>query len=201
MLHRYVSRVLSQWAALRHGGTAKRWARRAFTEFEVSTERREEMIASIVTDALKLARLADELGGDADGDGRRRRLADFLLQACQRVDSGDVRHSSVRFRSYVDVSVQAKALRAFADYVSSRHAFAGDPVNVTALLVEAFPDSRPALLAHAELLLERRHLDAALAVIQRALRIQAVCPSAQQLLRRVRLAQRENGDTGELDGT
>ena len=124
------------------------------------------------------------------------------MQACQRVDSGDVRHRSARLRSYVDVSVQAKALRAFADYLSPRKAFAGDPANVTALLLKELPDSRPSLLAHAELLIERQHLDEAIAVIQRALRIQAVCPSAQQLLSRAYAAQREHGGrTGDLDGT
>jgi wyosine [tRNA(Phe)-imidazoG37] synthetase (radical SAM superfamily) len=199
MLHRFVSGVFMRWAAFRDGFVAKRWARRAFDEFEVSSGRREETLASIVVDALHLTRLANDLG--ADRDGSRRRFVEFLLQACQRVDSGDVRHTSARFRSYVDVSVQAKALRAFAEYVSSRRGFAGDPVNVTALLLEERPDSRPGLLAHAELLIERQRLDDAIAVIQRALRIQAVCPSAQQLLSRAQAAQRENGGTGELDGT
>ncbi len=200
MQHRYVSGMRRRWAAaFGNGRVAKRWARRAFAEFEVSAGRRAEMLSSIVTDALHLTKLADDLV--VGRDGSRRCFVDFLLQACQRVDSGDVRHRSARLRSYVDVSVQAKALRAFADYLSPRKAFAGDPANVTALLLEELPDSRPSLLAHAELLIERRHLDEAIAVIQRALRIQAVCPSAQQLLSRAYAAQRENGGrTGDLDG-
>jgi uncharacterized protein YbaR (Trm112 family) len=187
-------------AAFGKGRVAKRWARRAFAEFEVSTGEREEMLASIVSDALHLAELADDLL--VGRDGGRRCFVDFLLQACQRVDSGEVRHKSARLRSYVDVSVQAKALRAFADYVSRQKTFAGDPAKVTALLLQELPDSRPSLLAHAELLIERHHLDEAIAVTQRALRIQAVCPSAQQLLSRAYAAQRNNGDrTGDLDGT
>lgn len=186
--------------AFRKGWLAQRWARRAFAEFEVSNGRREEMLSSIVSDALHLSRLADELM--VGHDRSRRCFADALLLACQRVDSGDVRHKSARLRSYVDVSVQAKSLRAFADYLSPRKAFAGEATEVTALLLEELPDSRPSLLAHAELLIERQQLDEAIVVIQRALRIQAVCPSAQQLLSRAYAAQRDNGErTGEQDGT
>lgn len=201
MQHHYVSRMRRRWAAaLGNGRAAKRWARRAFAEFEVSTGRREGMLSAIVVDALHLTRLADKLV--LDRDGSRRRFVDALLQACQRVDSGDVWHRAARLRSYVDVSVQAKTVRAFADYLSPRKAFAGDPANVTALLLEERPDSRPSLLAHAELLIERQHLDEAIAVIQRALRVQAVCPSAQQLLSRAYNAQRENGiRAGDPDGT
>lgn len=202
-MHRRVAEIRRRWAASFNARVAKRWARRAFAEFEVSNERREEMLSSIVADALHLTKLADDLVVGRDGsDCSDRGFVDFLLQACQRVDSGHVRHRSARLRSYVDVSVQAKALRVFADYLSPRKAFAGDPANVTALLLAEFPDSRPSLLAHAELLIERQHLDEAIAVTQRALRIQAVCPSAQQLLNRAYAAQRKNGvRTGDLDGT
>ncbi|HEX8174954.1 MAG TPA: radical SAM protein [Pyrinomonadaceae bacterium] len=200
MEHRYVSRIGKIWDAFGKVRAAKRWARHAFAEFEVSTGRREEMLSSIVIDALNLTRLADKLV--AGGDESRRCFVDELLQACQRVDSGDVRHSTAKLRSYVDISVQAKAVRAFADYLSSRKAFAGDSLNVTALLLEERPDSRPALLAHAELLIERQRLDEAITVIHRALRIQAVCPSAQQLLSRAYNAQRGQGSrAGDLDGT
>ncbi|MDX6529180.1 MAG: hypothetical protein QOH41_1470 [Blastocatellia bacterium] len=200
MQHR-VSEIRRLWAAwFGRSRVAKRWARRAFAEFELSNGRREEMLASILADAVHLTQLADELVVGRTGSSRG--FVDFLLQACQRVDSGDVRHRSTRLRSYVDVSVQAKALRAFADYLSPRKAFAGDPANVTALLLEQLPDSRPSLLVHAELMIERQHLDEAIAVIQRALRIQAVCPAAQQLLSRAYAARRANGGrAGELDGT
>jgi len=201
ILNRYVSAIRSLWAT-RFGSVrvARRWAVRALAEFEVSGGRREEVLSSLVADALRLATLADELS--AGRSGSRRSFAGSVLDACQRLDSDDVRHRSARLRSYVDVSVQAKAVRAFADYLSARKAFAGDALNVTALLLEELPDSRPPLLAHAELLIERRRLDEAVAVIQRALRIQAVCPSAQQLLGRAYAAQREEGArAGELDGT
>lgn len=199
--HHFPARVRRRWAAaLGNGRAAKSWARRAFAEFEVDAGAREEMLSSIVADALRLARLADRL--PADRDGGRLGFAYSLLRACRRVDSGDVRHGTARLRSYVDASVQAQALRAFADYLSARKAFAGDPANVTALLLEELPDARPALLAHAELLIERRRLDEAVAVAQRALRIQAVCPTAQQLLSRAYNAQRADGSrAGDLDGT
>lgn len=177
---------------------AQRWARRAFDELEVSGGRREELLRSIVTDARHLSGLAIALGVDRS---RGRHFVDVLLQACERVASGDVRSKRARLRSYVDVSVQTLAFRAFAGYLSSRRAFAGDPSRVTALVLTERPDSRPALLAHAEFLLERGDPDEAIAVIQRALRIQAVCPSAQQLLGRARAAQREQGGGGALDGT
>lgn len=178
------------------GRAAMRWARRAFEQFEAGAVRREQMLTRVVADALHLARLADDLAAN------RKSFVDFLLQACQRVDAGGVRHSSARLRSYVDVSVQMNALIAFAGYLSSRHAFAGDPKNVTALILDELPDSRPALLAHAQFLIERGQLDGAVGAIQRALRIQAVCPTAQQLLGRAYAAQRElGGRAGELDGT
>jgi tetratricopeptide (TPR) repeat protein len=200
MGYRYASAIGKSWDAFGKVRVAKRWARQAFAEFEVTNGIREEMLSSIVIDALRLTKLADELA--ADGDGGRRGFVDELLLACHRIDSGDVRHRTAGLRSYVDISVQAKALRAFAGYLSSRRAFAGDEAKVTALLLEEHPDSRPALLAHAELLIERERLDEAISIIQRALRIQAVCPTAQQLLSRACNAQREQGGrTNDLDGT
>jgi MoaA/NifB/PqqE/SkfB family radical SAM enzyme len=200
MAHRYVSAIGKTWDAFGNVRVAKQWAQDAFAEFEVNTGNRNEMLSSIVIDALHLTRLADKLV--AEDDVGHRRFVDALLQACERIDSGDVRHRTARLRSYVDISVQAKALHAFALYLSSLKAFAGDPAKVTALLLEVHPDSRPSLLAHAELLIERQHLDEAVAVIQRALRIQAVCPTAQQLLSRAYNAQREQGSrAGDLDGT
>src|SRR5690349_12998869 len=86
---------------------AKRWARRAFHEFDASPLRREATLARIALDAVRLTRLAKALTGARDG---RRRFADALLQACVNVDSRGVRHRSAPLRSYVDVSVQAKAL-------------------------------------------------------------------------------------------
>ena len=200
--HRYVSDIRSLWETwFGSVRVAKRWARRALAEFEISDERRAEILSSLVADALRLATLADELAADHDG-GDRRRFVESLLDACQRLDSSGVRHRSAGLRSYVDISVQAKAVRAFADYLSPRKAFAGDVANVTTLLLEEQPDSRPSLLAHAELLIEQGRLDEAIVFIRRALRIQAVCPTAQQLLSRAYAAQREQGMcAGDLDGT
>jgi hypothetical protein len=71
---------------------------------------------------------------------------------------------------------------------------------LAALLVEQVPDSRPALLVRAELFMEQSSLDEAIALIERALRIQAVCPTAQHLLGRAVQARREISGGGELDG-
>ena len=74
---RYVSGMRRRWASFGKGRVAKRWARRAFAEFEVSTGRREEMLSSIVTDALHLTKLADELVVGRDGSCRC--FVDYLL--------------------------------------------------------------------------------------------------------------------------
>lgn len=199
MLRPYLSGIQRRWSSWFGSDAAKRWARCAFAEFEVTGGRREELLASIVRDALRLKKLAADLRPDGTG---RRTFVDFLLQACQHVDTRDVRHKSAPIRSYVDVSVQTQALRQFAVYLASRTAFSRDPANVTTLLLEEVPDSRPALLAHAGLLIERESLDEAIDLLQRALRVQAVCPTAQQLLGQALVAQRkQTGRSGQLDGT
>lgn len=191
LLRSYCAALLKHGRARFHHRAVKRWADRAFSEFEVSGDRRPQMIASIINEALRLDEMVAEL--DPDSAAGRRAFAEAVLRACTRLDSGDVLHSSARLRSYVDVSVETRALRAFAVYLSRRHMFAGHAANVTAFVLQELPDSRPALLAHAELLIERRQLEEAIAIIQRALRVQAVCPSAQQLLARAYAAQRQNG--------
>jgi MoaA/NifB/PqqE/SkfB family radical SAM enzyme len=114
-----------------------------------------------------------------------RAYAESLLAAAAALDSGTVWHRELKpLRSYVDVSLQVKALRLFAASTT-----------ITSVVLEHFPDSRPALLLHAELLLERDEIDGALEVIDRALRVQAVCPTAQELLFRTYQRMRELGRT------
>jgi wyosine [tRNA(Phe)-imidazoG37] synthetase (radical SAM superfamily) len=123
-------------------------------------------------------------------------LARKLTDASARIDDGKVWHRDGRLRSYVDVSLQAKALRVIVDYlaIQSVHSVPMEPLELTSLVLEHLPSNRAALIAHAELLLERRELDAAIETIERALRIQAVCTTAQQMLDR---AQRMKGVAGE----
>ncbi len=130
MRHRYVSATRKRWAAFGKVRIAKRWARSAFAEFEASPAKREQMLSSVAIDALHLGKLADKLA--ADRDGARGRFVNEMLQACQHVDSGDVWHRTAKLRSYVDVSVQAKALCAFAEYLSTRKAFVGDATSLAA---------------------------------------------------------------------
>jgi MoaA/NifB/PqqE/SkfB family radical SAM enzyme len=176
----------------------KRWSEHAFDDFEVSDARRPEMVASIGCHALRLTELARHLEGN---ESRRRQFAERLLNACARIDSGDVWHTGSKLRSYVDVSLQAKTLRRFACFLAKTNPRISNPLAVTSLLLEHFPDSRPALLVHAQLLLEEQRIDDAIGVIRRALRIQAVCPTSQQLLSSAYSARRALGsDDGELDG-
>jgi MoaA/NifB/PqqE/SkfB family radical SAM enzyme len=99
----------------------------------------------------------------------------------------------------VDVSLQTRVLRIFVDYLAAVRGVKvpADDLAVTALLLEHFPTSRPALLARAEILLERGDADAAIDAAQTALRVQAVCPTAQQLLFRAYQAKREAGSQDE----
>src|SRR5260221_383285 len=181
-----------------HGRSARLWVRHAFDDFDVSDGNRKKMLSSIAGHAQRLTRLAHDL--EADGT-KRLQFAELLLKACTWIDSGQVRHEGSKLRSYVDVSVQVRVLRRFVDYFSGASVAIPDSLSLTALLLEGFPDSRPALLVHAELLLEVRRLEEAVEVIQRALRIQAVCPSAQQLLGRAYAIRREiGGGAPELDG-
>jgi MoaA/NifB/PqqE/SkfB family radical SAM enzyme len=118
------------------------------------------------------------------------------LDVCARLD-GTVWHKDARLKSYVDVSIQVKALRIFIDHLAaiSPPADRVGPPTLIALLLEHFPTSRTALLVHADILLEESDVDQAIDTIERALRIQAVCPTAQQLLYRAFQAKRDVGST------
>jgi len=105
-----------------------------------------------------------------------RALARTLLDGAVRIDDGSILVAGQKLRSYVDISVQVKLVRIAIDYLTS------EPLQLAELLLEHEPDSRVALLVKAELLIERGELEAAIDVIQHALRVQAVCITAQQLL-------------------
>jgi len=125
--------------------------------------------------AFRLARLAKNAEVD---DTRRKRFVAALLKTSDRIAAAARRG---KLRSYVDVSDETQALRQLAKSIARKN-----PTTITALVLAEQPDCRPALLAHAELLLDRGDAATAQPFIERALRIQAVCPTAQKLLARVR---------------
>ena len=138
-------------------------------------------------------RLAAWLEGRDDGTG----VAAALLAAASAVDDGNVWHTGSKLRSYVDVSVQAKALRILIDDVCeiARSTMPIDALELCEILVEHSSSSRAALIVHAELLLDRGDADAALESVQQALRVQAVCTTAQHLLFRAYAMKKAQGST------
>jgi len=190
MLSRYASAIRTRLPRVGNARRAMRWANRAFGDFIFTDGRRKQTIAAIADHAntqITFVRKSD------------RAFAPALLNFCSSVDSGQVRLASSKLRSYEDISVAVAIVRRLIDYVAA--ALLRDAASLTELLVEQCPDSRPAILVRAELLLEESRFDEAIALIQRALRIQAVCQTSQQLLGRALQARRAiQGDRGELDG-
>ncbi len=187
-----IERVLLRISQLRASRDNKQWAAHEFRDFVVPDEKREALLSSLAMDRGALLRHLEEWRAD---EGKGRGLAECLLNVCTRIDDGTVWHKDLKLRSYVDVAIQVKALRILVDCLS---AVSGvnvsiDSLKLTALLLQHFPNSRAALLAHSDILLEKGELDSAIETIQRALRIQAVCPSAQQLLFRAYQAKRDAG--------
>jgi pyruvate-formate lyase-activating enzyme len=148
----------------------------AFAGFEPRVLTRDRALRSVALDAIRLRTLAL-----ASGDAASRRM--FLDSLVAASHSANATFRSSGLQSYVDVSLRVTAIRAFAQYVAAQTA-EGDATTLTASLVESAPDDRAALLAHAELLLERDRTEEAAPLIRRALRMQAVCQTAQRLLAR-----------------
>jgi pyruvate-formate lyase-activating enzyme len=191
-VRRYLSAIRKRLPAFGERRRARQWAKRTFGDFLLPGADRKQMLWSIAEHALRLSRLARAAG--------RPELAATLLTACASIDSGQVRLAGSKLRSYEDISVQVIALRRLIDYLCGAVELPAGSAGLAALLVEEFPGSRPALLVHAELLMEGSRLDEAIAHIERALRIQAVCPTAQQLLARAVQARRQLRGGEELDG-
>jgi pyruvate-formate lyase-activating enzyme len=191
-VRRYLSAILKRLPAFGERRRARQWAKRTFGDFLLPGGDRKQMLWSIAEHALRLSRLARAAG--------RPELAATLLTACASIDSGQVRLAGSKLRSYEDISVQVMALRRLIDYLCGAVELPGGSAGLATLLVERFPASRPALLVRAELHMEQAHLNEAIAHIERALRIQAVCPTAQQLLGRAVQARRQLRGDQELDG-
>jgi hypothetical protein len=168
----------------------RRWVAHAFRDFVAVDGNRAAMLSSLAAHTQVVSRLFKEWRAD---EGKARPLAEGLLNVCARIDDGNVWHVDLKLRSYVDVSIQVKALRVFVDHLSGVSLGEVRPLKLTALLFEHFPNSRPACMVHAETLLGTGDVDSAIEIIRRALRIQAVCPSAQQVLFRAHRLKREMG--------
>jgi len=129
-----------------------------------------------------------------DGGESGAALAAELLAGAGRLDDGRIWHGDQPFRSYVDVSVQVKLVRIAIDVLAARDATQlVEPLQLAELLLDADRDSRVALLVHAQLLLESGQTEAAIEAIRHALRVQAVCITAQQMLFRAYELAREQG--------
>jgi pyruvate-formate lyase-activating enzyme len=182
--------------ALMRDFARRQWVSRAFRDFIPTDGNRVAMVSSLTTHlGVILSRFKERAVSEVKG----REFAEYLLYVCAVFDDGKVRHKDLKLRSYVDVSIQVKALRIFVGYLSAgrRPGPRSSPTAVTELLLKHFPESRLALLVHADILLESGEVEAALEAVQKALRIQAVCITAQQLLMRAYRAKRDAGSTDD----
>jgi len=136
---------------------------------------------------LRLVAAADELEGLyvgwRDGGGSGAALAQALVDVPVRLDDHNTWHADRRLRSYVDVSIQVAVLRAFVEHLPTLGG-TSTPDTLLALVLDHLPQSRPALIVAGERRLAAGDVAAAVARAQHALRIQAVCPTAQDLLMR-----------------
>jgi hypothetical protein len=154
--------VASTIAATR-GRAARPVMSSAFAAFEPRTGLRADALRGVILEAVQLR-------------------TSFTYASLLAVSESADRAFRPAMQSYVDVSVRVAAIAALAHYVAPD--FGRDATAVTAGLLAHAPDDRAALLAHATLLLDRNRADEATPLIRRALRMQAVCPTAQQLLAR-----------------
>jgi len=131
------------------------------------------------------------------GEAGSSEFAKVLIEVSARIDDGKIWHEDLGLRSYVDVSLRVKMLRALVEYLAmlSAESMPMEPLELAALLLDDFPDNRPALLVHAELLLENDRVDEAIDSIRRALRVDSVCSCAQKLLMRAYRMKRDAGSS------
>jgi len=145
---------------------SRAWLRSAFNDLDADS--RSTMLSSIAVYTRRV--LAAE----------RESLAAAMLSGVEGLDDGSIRIKGRKLRSYVDVEVRVRIVRAVVEYMSN------DPLELVQSLLEQQPDSRVLLLIKGELLLDRGEHEAAIEPLERALRIQAVCPTAQELLLRAK---------------
>lgn len=154
---------------------------RTFDGFFAKDGRRTAMLAAF---GSLIRQSSVELDSWLEGRDPGRAFADAILSTSARIDDGNIWHRDLRFRSYVDIGIQVMALRRAVEWLAEDAAETMPIVarELTELLLDHHPDSRAALLVHAQLLLEEGECDEAIAAIRRALNVQAVCFTAQELL-------------------
>jgi pyruvate-formate lyase-activating enzyme len=170
------------------------WVESAFHEFFPQNGNRRAMYGTL---AASTREATSAFARWLEGTDAPDTVARGLLYAAANADDRNTRHASEPFRSYVDISVPVHALRIIVDYLSERSqsTLAVTPLEITSMLLEHDASSRTALLVHADLLLGTGATDAAIESIQRALRVQAVCPTAQKMLFRAYAQKRAEGST------
>lgn len=175
------------------------WVASAFAGFIACDGDRGSMLAAFAA-ATRRTLLAFERWSTGDDDGSA--FAATILDVCTHLDDGNIWHEQLRLRSYVDVSVQVLALRVLVDHIAdvSRDSMPLTPIEITELLLEHRPSSRPALLVHAAVLIDAGDAAGAIEASKRALRVQAVCTTAQEMLiRAYRLARAQGATDPELE--
>jgi len=193
-LRRLRNRSLQTFGNAFSGHTpSRKWVESQFSEFVADRSREAMLTALTATTRECSAALETWLEGGASVD-----FANAVLGATARLSDDNVRHATMKYRSYVDITVEMKALRIVVEHLAALSETT-TPLELTAVLLEHQPSSRVALLVRAELFLAAGDADAAIDVIRRALRVQAVCQTAQQMLYRAYALKREQGsDAAEL---
>jgi len=196
MLRAYVRRWRNSIRTLtnRRHLPPRSWLERAFRDFIPSDGDRAAMLAKIAGHVQRVAAQFDAFVSNGESAAS---IAKALVNAAASLDDGSLKHNDLGLRAYVDASLKVKILRVLADYVAllSIESITMSPLEVTAILVEHFPENQPALLAHAELLLEQQRIEEAIDFIRRALRVDSVCVASQRLLHRAYQMQRDAGVT------
>jgi MoaA/NifB/PqqE/SkfB family radical SAM enzyme len=176
---------------------SRRWIAAQFRDFVPLEGTRGAMLAMI---GAQLRHALSELQPWLDGRDGGRALAEALENGCNAINA-ECGLADSKLRSYVDVGAGVRVLRRFAEHLASiaSGTMPIDAIEITQMMLEHRPNSRIALLAHAELLLDCKDVDAAIDAIRRALRVQAVCTTAEKMLFDAYRMKREMGsDDPEL---
>jgi pyruvate-formate lyase-activating enzyme len=157
--------------AARHMEQALREMNDAFATFEPREGARATVLREIATRAV---RLRDHALHDTG-------LFSALLAAAEAAEAA---LRPAKLQSYADVSARTAAIRAFATYVAGQRPSGGGADALLSSLADHAPLDRAILLARAELLLDQGRAAEAEPLVRRALRMNAVCQTAQRLLAR-----------------
>lgn len=170
------------------------WVESAFSDFVANEGTRDEMMIALAaaTRRANVAYAAWIEGGSSSA------FTSALLEAVAPLNRGQFGHASQKYRSYVDITAETKALRVILEHIAEASE-TSSALELASMLVDEQPSSRIALVVYAELLIDAGDADGAIDAVRRALRVQAVCQTAQQLLYRAYALKREQGsDAPEL---